>query len=295
MQIKGLQREATGNSGKARDTSMVIQYPEGTQSMPKEAQLSNAAYHAHPAVSKSHLDQVHKSGRHYWARYVDPDRLPVEPTPAMVTGTLFHGLVLEPHLFDSEFVVAPQINRKTKAGKEEWAAFEAASQDKILVSTDQMDLVRNMTEAVMSHPAASTILRLKGEAEQTYTWTDDQTGEACKCRPDWHAEGLVVDLKSTIDASPEGFAKSVNNFRYHVQANWYLRGTPNAEQFVFIACEKTPPFAVAVYVASPEMVAAGGRAADEDLARLAEYRREDNWPSYSNQIETLNLPRWNND
>jgi exodeoxyribonuclease VIII len=274
---------------------MITENSQGTPSMQKEQPLSNAAYHDHPAVSKSHLDEVHKSGRHYWARYLDPERVKPQPTPAMELGSGFHAMVLEPDVYENDFVTAPEIKRTTKAGREEWAAFLNANKKKTVLTVDQVELLRSMTEAVMSHPAASTILRLKGEAEQTYTWTDDQTGEACKCRPDWHAEGLVVDLKSTVDASPDGFAKSVNNFRYHVQANWYLRGTPNAEQFVFIACEKTPPFAVAVYVASPEMVAAGGRAADQDLARLAEYRRENVWPSYSNQIETLNLPRWNND
>jgi hypothetical protein len=263
--------------------------------MRKEPPLSNAAYHQHQAISKSHLDLVNKSGRHYWARYLDPNRSKVVPTPAMDLGSGFHAMVLEPDVYENDFVVAPKIDKRTTAGKAEWKAWQASAKGKTLLTDEQVDLLMLMTESVMSHPAASAILRLEGEAEQTYMWTDDATGEECKCRPDWHVDGMVVDLKTTIDASPEGFAKSVNNFRYHVQANWYLRGTPNATQFVFIAVEKTPPFAVAVYVASPEMVAAGGRAADQDLAKLAECRREDNWPSYSNQIETLNLPRWNND
>lgn len=274
---------------------MMPQYPEKTESMPREAQLSNAAYHQHPAVSKSHLDEAHKSGRHYWARYLDPNRVKPEPTPAMTLGSGFHAMVLEPDVYEQEFCVAPEIKRTTKAGREEWAAFVADNKKKTILTADQVALCQAMTESVFSHPAAKAILNLDGEAEQTFTWTDEQTGEACKCRPDYLVDGMAIDLKTTVDASPEGFAKSVNNFRYHVQANWYLRGAPNASQFVFIAVEKTPPFAVAVYVASPEMVAAGGRAADQDLANLAEWRREDRWPSYSNQIETLNLPRWNND
>lgn len=274
---------------------MMPQYPEKLESMPREAQLSNAAYHQHPAVSKSHLDEAHKSGRHYWARYLDPNRVKPEPTPAMTLGSGFHAMALEPDVYEQEFCVAPEIKRTTKAGREEWAAFVAENKKKTILTPDQVALCRAMTESVMSHPAASAILSLDGEAEQTFTWTDEQTGEACKCRPDYLVDGMAIDLKTTVDASPEGFAKSVNNFRYHVQANWYLRGAPNASQFVFIAVEKTPPFAVAVYVASPEMVAAGGRAADLDLANLAQWRREDVWPSYSNQIETLNLPRWNND
>tara|TARA_B100001063_G_scaffold77599_2_gene72055 strand:+ start:116 stop:940 length:825 start_codon:yes stop_codon:yes gene_type:complete len=269
-------------------------HPE-PQSMPKEKELSNAAYHASPQVSKSHLDEAHKSGRHYWARYLDPDRISPEPTPAMVLGSAFHAMVLEPDVYEKDFCVAPKIDKRTTAGKAEWKEWQANAKGKTLLTGESVETLRSMTESVMIHPAARAILNLDGEAEQTFTWTDQQTGMACKCRPDWLVEGMVVDLKTTVDASAEGFAKSCSNFRYHVQADWYLRGVPDATQFVFIAVEKTPPFAVAVYVAAPEMVAAGGRAADQDLARIAEWKREQKWPSYSNQIETLNLPRWNND
>lgn len=275
------------------------EYPEKTQSMPKELpqwqKLSNAAYHKSPEVSKSHLDEAHKSGRHYWARYLDPQRIAPKPTPAMELGSAFHAMVLEPDVYEKEFVVAPKIDKRTTAGKAEWKEWQANAKGKTLLTDETVDLLRLMTESVMSHPAARAILHLDGVAEQTFTWKDATTEQECKCRPDWLVDGMIVDLKTTLDASPEGFAKSTSNFRYHVQSNWYLRGVPDAKQFVFIAVEKTPPFAVAVYVASPEMVAAGGRAADQDLARIAEWKREQKWPSYSNQIETLNLPRWNND
>ena len=163
------------------------------------------------------------------------------------------------------------------------------------MSQEQMALAHQMSASVMTHPASKALLKMEGKAEQTFTWTDEATGEKCKCRPDWQTADLVVDLKTTKDASPRGFGQSVDNFRYHVQANWYLRGTPDAQQFLFIAVEKTPPFACVVYVASPEMVAAGGRVADENLARLAECRKKDYWPSYSDTIQTLDLPPWNHD
>ena len=102
-------------------------------------------------------------------------------------------------------------------------------------------------------------------------------------------------MKTTEDASPKGFQSSISKFRYHVQSNWYLRGVEGSKQFVFIAVEKKPPHMIGVYKASIEMCAAGGRAADKNLHLLSQCRKENLWPGYSEAIEEIDLPKWNND
>ncbi len=259
-----------------------------------------ADYHRHSAVSKSHLDQVARSPLHYWAAYLDPNRQPREATPAMVIGSAVHTHVLELDTWDQRYVTCPEgIDRRTKQGKAEWEAFSVASSNRTVLSKADADLVMRMGQAIYAHPAAAFLLQRPGLAEQTYLWTDDATGLECKCRPDWMTRDgqLIVDLKTTEDASPAGFRKSVANFRYHVQAAWYLDGLERAtgrrpEQFIFICVEKKPPHAVAVYAASVEMVATGAITAEGDLARLALCRESNEWPGYSNQIEVLDLPPW---
>ena len=143
------------------------------------------------------------------------------------------------------------------------------------------------------------LLGLPGKAETTHMWTDAGFGLECKCRPDWLTNdgSIVVDLKTTKDASPRGFKQSVANYRYHVQAAWYLHGLEQAtgkrpDQFIFICVESTAPYAVAVYAADAEMIERGHDQAMRDLAKLAVCKAADHWPSYSEQIETLSLPAW---
>ena len=260
--------------------------------------LTNEAYHEHPAVSKSHLDQVAKSPRHYWCRYLDPQRVIPEPTPAMILGTALHTAVLEPHLWDEQFAVPPQaFDRRTKVGKDLAAAFAAEAAGKTVLTPDDADRIRRMADAVHAHPAASFLLELPGTREASYFWTDEDTGLECKCRPDWHSADrrLLVDVKTTEDASLRGFQKSVANYRYHVQSAWYQRPFPEAEQFLFVAVEKQPPHLVAVYAATPAMVAAGERVAARDLAVLAQCRAAGEWPGYGDEIQMLDLPGWCND
>jgi hypothetical protein len=277
---------------------MVSQYTALAPSMSDETvgppSLTNAEYHGlTQVIGKSHLDEVAKSPAHYWAKFLDPNRVKQEPTPAMLLGTAVHTAILEPHLWDQQYAVAPQIRRGTKA----WAEFEQQAEGKTLLKQEDADLVRRMADAVHKHPASSFLLTLPGQVEQTIRWTDEDTGLDCKCRPDWLSQDsqLVVDVKTTEDASPRGFAMSCAKFRYHVQAHWYQRPFPEAEQFLFIAVEKQPPYLVAVYAATPEMVSAGQRRADEDLRLISACKASGEWPGYSTEIQPLYLPAWCHD
>jgi hypothetical protein len=217
----------------------------------------------------------------------------------MRLGTALHTHVLELSRWDEEIAVAPAMDRRTKAGKESYAAFEAAAAGKTVITADDAEVVMAMGRSIMRHPGAAMLLGLPGKAETTHMWTDEATGLECKCRPDWLLDdgSLIVDLKTTEDASPAGFSKSIAAYRYHVQAAHYLTGVERAtgrrpDQFVFCVVEKRPPHAVAVYAADAEMVAAGQVIAARDMLLLAECRDADYWPAYSDQIETISLPAW---
>jgi len=243
---------------------------------------------------------VARSPLHYWARYVDPNRIEPEPTAAMLLGTAVHSCVLELDQWDQRYVAAPEgIDRRTKAGKELFAAWEAEAAGRIVISRSDLDQVHAMARAVYTHPAAAMLLKLPGNAETTHMWIDAATGLQCKCRPDWLTTdgSLIVDLKTTEDASPAGIRKSIANFRYHVQAAWYLDGIERAigrrpEQFLFVCVEKRAPYACAVYAADAEMIDAGAKQARLDLDTLAVCKAADAWPGYSDQIEPISLPAW---
>lgn len=261
--------------------------------------MDNADYHAHPAVSKSHLDLIARSPLHYWARYVDPNRLAPEPSPQMRLGTALHTHVLELSRWDEEIAVAPVCDRRTKAGKDAFASFEASSAGKTVITADDADVVMQMGRSIMRHPGAAMLLGLPGKAETTHMWTDATYGVECKCRPDWLTNdgSIMVDLKTTRDASPRGFRQSIASFRYWVQAGWYMHGVQAAtgkrpDQFIFICVETTAPYAVAVYAADAEMIDRGYEQAMFDLGKLATCSAADSWPSYSDQIETISLPGW---
>ena len=248
--------------------------------------MKSAEYHAHPALSKGMLDKLHAAPAKLKA-WLDGDR--PDPTPAMLFGTAFHAAVLEPHLL----IEAPKFDKRTTAGKAAAAEFNPPP-DSVVVDPITHAKVTAMRESVMAHPAARRLLT-KGQPEVSVFSRLGNT--EVKCRPDWlHNDGIIVDLKSTDDASPAGFSRSCANYRYHVQAAWYLDVCQsqdiNAEVFVLIACEKSPPYLVGTYVIDARDLQRGRDEYQRDLDTYRECVETNEWPGYSNRIEVINLPRW---
>lgn len=252
--------------------------------------ISNEAYHKSAGVSKSQLDQFAKSPAHYLASLTTPRK----ETEAMRIGTLFHTLALEPE--KANFVVGPNINKNTK----EWKAFRAEAEAAGQVVIDEGDnaMLQGMVASIKNHPAASALLSGPGIAEGSCWWYDERSGELCRCRPDFYREGgILVDLKTTEDASLAGFTKSVANFRYAVQAAMYADGVETStgmpiKAFAFIAVEKQPPFAAQCFQLDFQATEVGRVTYQNLLLDLADCKINGKFPAYSDKVETISLPNW---
>lgn len=260
--------------------------------------ITNDAYHSGEGISKSGLDLIGRSPLHYWAKYLDPQREPQEPTPAMLLGTAIHSAVLEPHSFANDYVVFPKIDRRTKEGKAYYDELIAQAAGRTIISADDYATCVSIQDNVRRHPAAQVLLN-DGEPELSVYWRDEQTGVLCKCRPDWmnYKANTIIDVKSTDDASPAGFQKSIVKWGYHVQAAWYLDGVKAAtghapKAFIFAAFEKTRPFATAFYYADEDMIELGRQLYRERLDVFAACLKNNSWPGYPQQLSPISLPGW---
>lgn len=262
-------------------------------------QQTNDEYHSGPGISKSHLDAIASaSPRHYWHKYLNPERERAEPTAAMVMGSAVHSAILEPDLFPSEVIESPEFDRRTKVGKAEYEAFKAANASKIILPPEDYATCLAIRDAVHTHPVAAGLLQ-GGKAEQSFYAIDSETGELIKCRTDYlHDSGaMIVDVKTTEDASPDGFGKSSANFRYPVQTAWYNRVLDAAygehpANWVFLAVEKKPPYAIGIYFMEADLTERGAIAAQRDFMRIVEHKRKGEWPDYGIEPLPLTLPGW---
>lgn len=269
-------------------------------------------YHARilGLVNKGALDQLARTPAHYRA-WVD-EHVQQEETPALRFGKALHARVLEPESFAATYIREQQhpyrrpssLQRNAKKPSEEtllaieyWDKWEAESAGKIELADAEFLQLERMRDALLLHPIAGKLF-CGGQAEVTALWTDPRHGLQCKARFDyWRQDiGVMADLKSTDDASPEAFARSVANYAYPLQQAHY-ESAPEAlglgsPAFLFVAQEKVPPYAVAVYQLDTAAVLRGHEIRDRRMDLLNECLRSDCWPSYKPVIRNLSLPAW---
>ena len=258
--------------------------------------LPAAEYHASAGTSKSDLDLMARSPLHYWAGKLAPNRTEREETPAMFMGSAVHCAILEPDRFAVDYRVATTDNKRLKA----WQDFkkECEADGAFPLTPAEFDQLEAIQMAVYDHPVANYLLTQPGRSELSAFGTDPETGMAIRCRYDrLNDDGVIIDLKKTVDASPAAFAKSAATYRYHVQDAFYsdvyaaVAGVP-AKAFLFIAVEEKAPHAVAVYRLRPADVEIGRMLYQHDMQALIRCQADEYWSAYGEEIIPLELPAW---
>lgn len=259
--------------------------------------MTEKEYRQHPAISRSELWKIRESPQKFkWAK----DH-PEEPTPALLFGQLLHKLILEPDGIWDDFAVAPIVDRRTKEGKQRWKEFEEEAGERAVVTFEMVEKAAEMSAAINSEPLA--IKLLGGDRERPFFWKDDLTGEECKCRCDVlnmaYSKPIIVDIKTTRDASTEEFMKAAVDYGYDFQAAMYSEGVEKnigkRPLFVFVAVEKEPPYSINVLQADDQFMQRGYDLYREYLGTYHECKQSGNWYGplgKSNQINMLGLPAW---
>lgn len=257
--------------------------------------ISNEDYHHGLGISKSQLDLIDESPADFiWHRDAPVDN---EKIKALDFGTALHCLLLEPDKFQKRFRIAPEVNRRTNAGKEQEKEFlEMCEKENITPITNEDNRKLSlMKDSAMAHPIARWCLEAKGIAESSIYWKDKDTDILCRCRPDKLIEEhhWLVDVKSTADI--QKFERSMYEYRYHVQDSFYSDGykslTGEMPVFVFLAvstainCGRYP---VRVFVLDEQAKSVGRITYKQNLFTYAECLKTDEWAG----IRTLSLPSW---
>jgi hypothetical protein len=223
-------------------------------------------------------------------------------SPALAAGSAVHAGILEPENDLAQAVVSPDVDKRTKAGKEEYAAFVALNEGRCIITPDQAQQVDGMIAACDRDWRIKHCLSACKKREVSVF--GEIGGFPAKARLDaWNGHGMVCDLKSTRDLACD-FDKSIANFGYGLQAAWYRavlrsamessgRMLPDDFSFVFLVVESVAPFGTAVYRMSDEVM-------DCYSERLPELQKlwwkcvaENKYPGWpQDDVVDIGLPAW---
>lgn len=271
-----------------------------------------AQYHALDACNATSLKTLAESTpAHCKHKKDNPTR-----TKALDDGEALHTCILEPHRFLHDYAVSLGCSGTTtkgkpcskdgttKAGGKWWCSDHlpeylpldnvkrlTAEHHARLLAT-RVSVFNNLTaRAILNHPSRETELSL--------VWFDESTGILCKARLDIFLpqDQLIADLKSTTCAGAGPFSRTIGDYRYDIQAEWYRRAADacfgmNFYKFNFIAIEDEAPFGVQVFQPDEKCFEAGRLGVESTIAVYAECHRSGNWPGYPHSTTLISVPKY---
>jgi len=247
------------------------------------------------AVSQTALGFVRQSPMHARA-YLDGEL--DRQSSGFDFGKLLHALLLEPERDD--VVPMPDFgtmkSSKNRERRDQW--LEEQRSGVIIASEEEVEQAHDVLLRMRTHHAASQIIGAEGRRELSMVWLCPQTGLACKGRLDIELPEarVLVDVKTTRTAARWAFASDVAKYNYHVQAAWYLWGyerlTGERYDWLWLAAEKSPPYACAVYTPDWDLIRTGRIDCSTARDKLAKALRTGQWPGYGDGVLDIELPAY---
>ena len=225
---------------------------------------------------------------------------PLDPSPALVWGSLVDCLNFTPGEFKKEFVCASECDDlsedgsfRKKAAREWRDAIVAGGQT--VVTDEQFEGATDAVKVLRSMPASARLL--EGANYQTALVYTGDHGVAAKgladCIPG-EGSDCIVDLKTTSANiySDDDLSRSVIRFGYHMQAAFYLfiynkiSDKPRKSWKIIWQSNKAP-YEVRVTTLDNLTLDAGEEMVEEYFSRLLDRMKSCNWDSPFLEKETV--------
>jgi len=223
---------------------------------------------------------------------------PKEKTSAMEFGTAVHTAVFEHEKFTDSVIVSPDIDRRTKVGKEAYADFMLSAAGRTVITQEEMIACLYILETAQSHAILGKLLRAENRKYEVSGFFNFE-GVPCKFRTDFilPEQRIILDLKTTKRGHERSFKNSIMDFCYHSQAAFYL--TAMAEitgeawsDFIWIAIESTPPYKIYLYEPDTRWLIEGHKLCTEAITLYKKCLDSGTYPSVNEEITIINAPQW---
>lgn len=251
-------------------------------------------YHALPLPSYSGLKRIIDHSP--LAYRLDKDD-PIKPTKGMRFGSLLHKCLEDIDDWHNLVQVAPQVNRRTNAGKETLLNWMADLPPHAMIATaDEYEQIAATMENLRKKDFYDYIAHAEREVSGRFFSFD--AGVHCKFRIDAISERddewALIDFKtSALPIDRDSFYRTAKKYRYNMQAALYSDGFKEIEvsgkpaAFYIMAFETTRPYDCALFGVSAEFLEMGRRDYKRGLEIYRTCMETNVWPGHAQHVQIL--------
>lgn len=256
--------------------------------------MSDETYHGDPVPTGSLSSTFARLLTEHVPAKAQAIRTNRRPTKVMNLGKAAHAHALGA----GPKLIVWEHDGRTKAGKDERAAAAPllATEAAVGVTADEREQILGMVNALQAHPEVRDILDAC-ESEVSAFWQEGPVW--LRARYDLLSNARAYDYKTCQDSTRRGFSKSMANFGYHQQAEFYDRGLkalghPAAGvSMQFICQETTAPYLVQIHTPDEAAMEVAAELNDRAIRLYAEAVASGKWAGYEQLLaEPASLPAY---
>ena len=100
-------------------------------------------------LSASEIKNFIKSPKYYyWNKYQKSEK---DDGRHFAIGSAIHEMIMEPHLFNKNYIVIPKVDRRTKEGKISYETFLNEAKEKTILQEDEMEMIVKMAKNALEN------------------------------------------------------------------------------------------------------------------------------------------------
>jgi hypothetical protein len=249
-------------------------------------EMSEAEYHALPALGSGSIKLLSQSPAAYAASFV----VPFSGSASTELGSAFHMKLLQPERYAQEVVeMEDDFSFATKAGQEfklRMADERSADPETLLfLKPDRVKIIRAMFAGVEVFKESLGVNPFEGywreQSEVPHVW--HEAGFFGKALVDRkiHKHHWLLDVKTTSSPLDErSLMRTAYDYGWHIQAAWYTRGVRKLQpdwhdsMFAFCVFQTTAPFCVRLVTVPDETLQKANTLVEKALENYLIYKRD---------------------
>ena len=195
---------------------------------------------------------------------------------AVLIGSAFHTMMLEPDKYHELFAFEPNMDKRTKSGKEYIAEWKEENKDiPHHLPGKYEEMLINMKESLDNHPRYKELVNDPREGEREAIKLFELNGEKCKAKVDYYnpKDNYIVDIKTCSSVKVNDILETIKKYVYGVQGAFYLDGL-KAHKFYFVFIEKRAPYDV-VIIDFKSPLEEGRKAIRAGIENIKAFRNQD--------------------